>query len=489
MIKKYFLILIMVIFFIGCVTMEDKYRYGREGKYGYTLEQFINDYPDSPYTEEAKRILAQFKEYNTFKDAETNNSVAAFRDFLEIYPNGPFSDEAKERINEPIDEAFNRTCKIGTIQAFRGFAESYSYSEYGQIARDYVDFLKSVESKSFESYKQFISQNPNSFFALEAKATFPILWLNELKKKVGIYICIIDFIKWKGILGGAGESEEKIRQNIFNEIKSEIEKEGVVCTLLDSISSIDPMETPIILVATYREQKGQSYRSSDSYNTSPYAADQLHKAATDNLAAVISDILFGPTVSIDSKITIMDADTGFEYYKNVYNLNSKVDKREIIRALGIFHSERIIPSLLIALKDKDWEVRWYAIKALEEIKEPRSVQLLISGLRDEDFRVRLAAVQTLKGENDPNSVESFIAALKDDNWSVRGEAALALGNLKDPRAISPLINALKDEYGYVRREACDALEKITLKSFDEDLNKWEQWWEQNEGASINVNNH
>jgi len=70
---------------------------------------------------------------------------------------------------------------------------------------------------------------------------------------------------------------------------------------------------------------------------------------------------------------------------------------------------------------------------------------------------------------------SLISALKDEDWRVRWKAAAALGELKDPRAVEPLISALKDEVYMLRFWAAVALNKITGEDFGEDEAKWRDW--------------
>lgn len=60
-------------------------------------------------------------------------------------------------------------------------------------------------------------------------------------------------------------------------------------------------------------------------------------------------------------------------------------------------------------------------------------------------------------------VEGLIKALKDKSWDVRRDAVRALGGIKDARALEPLIKALKDKNSDVRDAAEEALEKIKAK--------------------------
>ena len=50
--------------------------------------------------------------------------------------------------------------------------------------------------------------------------------------------------------------------------------------------------------------------------------------------------------------------------------------------------------------------------------------------------------------------------------------------MKDSRAIEPLITAMSDEYASVRVVASGSLERITGKSYGDDKERWQQWWNQ-----------
>ena len=105
---------------------------------------------------------------------------------------------------------------------------------------------------------------------------------------------------------------------------------------------------------------------------------------------------------------------------------------------------------MVALEDKDWQVRANAIWALtvEENFNRLEVPLFVA-LQDNHPKVREYAAKALgklAGERwleNPDAVETLIARLNDEHLSVRAETAKALGAIKHPRAVEPLIAALK----------------------------------------------
>jgi hypothetical protein len=67
----------------------------------------------------------------------------------------------------------------------------------------------------------------------------------------------------------------------------------------------------------------------------------------------------------------------------------RVKARHTLVSLG----KAAVPSLIVALKNKNDLVRWEATKALGEIGDPESAPALVRGLEDEDFDVRWLAAE------------------------------------------------------------------------------------------------
>jgi len=176
--------------------------------------------------------------------------------------------------------------------------------------------------------------------------------------------------------------------------------------------------------------------------------------------------------------------------------------------------EPAVETLIDALKDRDGSVRYYAAKALGEIKDKRAVAPLTFVLNDKNINTQYAAAIALHKMGDKRgiefiiyglenpkvkkrsakllerigledldaktkalvyiakgewkeavklhfaAVEPLINTLKDDNWHIRASAAEALGEIKDERAAESLIDILKDKNWRVSARAAEALGKI-----------------------------
>lgn len=132
-------------------------------------------------------------------------------------------------------------------------------------------------------------------------------------------------------------------------------------------------------------------------------------------------------------------------------------------ALARFQDERVLPSLLEALKNSDAVLRGEAARALGTLGSPQAFEpLLKAAHEDANVEVRQAAIYALNLLGDERAVEPLIALLTDrkEDEKVRGMAAEALAHQMDRRAISPLIDALRDASVEVRFWAAFALGEL-----------------------------
>jgi len=84
-----------------------------------------------------------------------------------------------------------------------------------------------------------------------------------------------------------------------------------------------------------------------------------------------------------------------------------------------------------------------------------------------------------------DEVERYIGSLKDSLWQIRWHAVTALGDMKDPRAVVPLFATLKDENSYVRATTAWALGENKGSPRDGTphscLERRKPWWQKERG--------
>jgi len=131
-------------------------------------------------------------------------------------------------------------------------------------------------------------------------------------------------------------------------------------------------------------------------------------------------------------------------------------------ALGkIGNWESVVP-LIIALKDRNREVRHSAADALGEIGASRSTEYLIEALDDESWQVRKCSLNSLF-KMDEISFGTILDCLHDVDPHVREKAAQIMGRIDDEDFIPYLEDMLFDEDDDVQKTAIISLDKIKAK--------------------------
>lgn len=111
-------------------------------------------------------------------------------------------------------------------------------------------------------------------------------------------------------------------------------------------------------------------------------------------------------------------------------------RKRLVEALDAAEDKRDIELLVTALQDRDTEVRDRASRKLVAVGS-EAVGLLIQLLKDRSLHASWP-LSILGQIGDRRAVEPIIATLSDQNESVRWWAARALGQLRDPRALPEL---------------------------------------------------
>ncbi|MFN3479063.1 MAG: HEAT repeat domain-containing protein [Thermodesulfovibrionales bacterium] len=139
----------------------------------------------------------------------------------------------------------------------------------------------------------------------------------------------------------------------------------------------------------------------------------------------------------------------------------------ILRSLGRVS----IPFLYSLLKDKDDDIRKFAVDILGDIRDGLSLEKILPLLKDTNPNVRASAAKTIGRLGYDEAVPYLLEALKDEEW-VAFSAIEALGEIGGKRAIYALKDTLSMKEEPLRIAAIDAIGKIgtedaakTLKSY------------------------
>jgi HEAT repeat protein len=134
-----------------------------------------------------------------------------------------------------------------------------------------------------------------------------------------------------------------------------------------------------------------------------------------------------------------------------------------IGALANTGGSGVVPDLARMLKHADNRIRTAAVEAVARFDAQSQAGVFRDMLRDEKWDVRCAAATALAKIKDPITVDALVAVLKDQSTDVRCAAASSLGRIGDARAIGPLVLALKDDESEMRKTAAGALTQIDAK--------------------------
>ena len=121
-------------------------------------------------------------------------------------------------------------------------------------------------------------------------------------------------------------------------------------------------------------------------------------------------------------------------------------RQNVVISLSRWTNPDIVPVLILALEDKDHQVRYFASKQLGDIHDFRAVEPLVKGLKDSNDDVRCNAARALGEQGDSLAVPALVDALqngREDPW-VRYWAGCALGQVGSEPAIDALLMTVDD---------------------------------------------
>ena len=143
------------------------------------------------------------------------------------------------------------------------------------------------------------------------------------------------------------------------------------------------------------------------------------------------------------------------------------DERKVAaRFLGDLRDQRAVQALLVAVEDRDRDVRRQAIQSLGKMRNMRAAGVLRDALM-EDRYVRGAAARALGQLRDTSAVDLLIS-LVEREMHLQGRSgdelmesiARALGNLNDRRGVDALMRLLRHPGVQVRSSAAQSLGQI-----------------------------
>lgn len=122
------------------------------------------------------------------------------------------------------------------------------------------------------------------------------------------------------------------------------------------------------------------------------------------------------------------------------------------------------------------QVRYEALRALQQIGETNISQVVAPLLTDADALVRMAACDTVAKLEMTDLGLAVVPLLKDSEWQVQTSAVTAVAVTRPQAAVQPLIDLMRQS-GRVRTECAEALFRITGFEFGLEPDRWQEQWD------------
>ena len=182
----------------------------------------------------------------------------------------------------------------------------------------------------------------------------------------------------------------------------------------------------------------------------------------------------------------MAAKAGIKKSDLVAEFTCGSDQRAELAALQLSAAgSRSLEILNELLEDQNPEVRWWATRALADIRTTEAIPLLLKSLNDSDPGVRQCAALALRGQPDPAAIPQLISSLDAEDRllsRLAGDALIATGE----DAVPALIAVMDGGSQSARLETVRALAAIgdtraipvLIRVLDQDSAIMEHWAEQ-----------
>jgi hypothetical protein len=419
-----------------------------------------------------------------FKEAESKDSISAYKEFINIFPNSPLTNVANDRIADYDMHMLSHLFYAKKYQEYRDFIIKYPDNIYIAEVHDFMKFLNKLTLGVISNSPEIqIAEILNWLKSLFGES---IIVLNNFNNndnsEISTFISVTNVkfnpnFDWRGIwnplTGLIGGFIWKSLEYALNHnstwgvlITNNNNREDFVYTIYNSFywesdifnSDILPLEIKKAVILDWILKS--------------------KKAPLGFIKAILSVEEFRDPDYCNKIIKALGSieNPPWDYLSILLNKDVAEFKESAIYALGETKDAKAINPLFTAVHDKRVQVE--TIEALGKIGKP-ALDKLIQIYGSETSSVRAKVIEVLGKINDPLVFDLLIGALSDNYQFVIVNSIKALGKLKNPEAINPLILVLTNETGLVKSEATKALEEITGMNFGGDAVKWQEWYDQN----------
>lgn len=254
---------------IGCKNMENRWEDTQSKNTIESYEEFIQDFPESPYNESAKEKIVELH----FKNIENSNTILAYEEFLQKYSESKYAEQAQIKVKQLY---FQDAKEKNTIEAFTEFISRYpdgSETKEAKVKISELQYTEVRQKNTISDYQEYIEHYPQSPYANEAANDILNIYANKiegnksLKDKEAVENSMIKAILKNGI-GNRFVLHEILPENI---------KIETIVTLAELDKSSDDQNTKynFTKIVSYRST-GQSILAQQIPNTNSFNLKSLY---------------------------------------------------------------------------------------------------------------------------------------------------------------------------------------------------------------------
>lgn len=119
-----------------------------------------------------------------YEQAKKNNSIISYENYIGIYPNSPYIKDSKESIRRIIEEKFQQSLRLGTVESYRVFIDAHPSSNQSKEAYKnicIIEFDRVATVNNIVGYQWFVDTYKESSLAKDALKRIYSLSFNEAK--------------------------------------------------------------------------------------------------------------------------------------------------------------------------------------------------------------------------------------------------------------------------------------------------------------------
>jgi len=413
-------------------------------------------------------------ENNDWENAQYENNIIAYNNYLDKYPNGRFAHEARIIKEEKVEEnIYNQIQSSGNIViGCERYLKMYPNGKFAHKVKsqiEEIDYKRAVDHHTIFAYEYFLIKYPNSIFSEKVRLKIDNIFSERHPKFRNVRKAHVIV---KQFYANASNVSLPFREAIKHLLKY---------ASIEVVESNAKNSDFTIKVQARGEAKGAYYGNSILYT----GASLTGRIIIEIQGSKFSQISFHserepPSLFTTSNIDRYHNPSNAPFINRFYSFEHK-----LFEILGSVLGPNFLISARLYESRSQVSTWGLIMDVLKKIGKP-SVYSLITRLKDYDYGSSgildiLEVLEALGKMEDTCAVVSIIKALEKGDSYTKMAAIKALGEIGDLRAIESIIDVLNhsSRETALGTAAKSALEKITHKDFGYDILKWKKWWDQN----------